>query len=383
MSARAAARPRVVVLQESLPQYRIELFGRVHSRLQQAEVDFVLVFGKQPDRDPNERVRTLPHWAVAIENRRIGRGRRHLVWQPALSVLRRGDVVVVEQASRHLINYVLLAGQALRLVNVVYWGHGRASLGTKVGESIKRWSSSRPRWWFAYTEGSRKVVESMGYPERRITVLDNALDTRALQKMASFCRQQLHLDRTGPRAAFVGTLYAEKGLDYLFATVEEIRAALPDFELVVIGDGPERERVVDVAARTDWIHYAGPAFGQDLVEQLVRSDVLLVPGAVGLVVLDAFATECPLITVDGDGHGPEIEYLLDGVNGRCLDRGSAPSAYAAAAVDVLGDPDHLRRLQAGCRAAAERYTLENMVDRFVAGCLAVCGVPPLRTVRGA
>ena len=41
----------------------------------------------------------------------------------------------------------------------------------------------------------------------------------------------------------------------------------------------------------------------------------LLPGAVGLGVLDSFAFDVPLVTVDLPYHGPEIDYVRDGENG--------------------------------------------------------------------
>jgi hypothetical protein len=50
-----------------------------------------------------------------------------------------------------------------------------------------------------------------------------------------------------------------------------------------------------------------------------------------------------------------------------LPRDTDPEEYAAAVTDLLSDDARLQRLRAGCRAAANVYTLEAMVDRFAGG----------------
>ena len=48
--------------------------------------------------------------------------------------------------------------------------------------------------------------------------------------------------RAAPRAAFVGRLAPEKGLDTLIDAWPAVRAAHPAARLILIGEGPERPR---------------------------------------------------------------------------------------------------------------------------------------------
>jgi glycosyltransferase involved in cell wall biosynthesis len=94
------------------------------------------------------------------------------------------------------------------------------------------------------------------------------------------------------------------------------------------------------------------------------------PGVVGLTVIDSFALEVPMVTVDLPGHGPEIDYLTHGVNGIMLPTGTTPKEYAQAVHDLLADDALHERLQDGCRQGAQTYTIEKMVERFATGVLA-------------
>src|SRR5690606_5628088 len=90
-------------------------------------------------------------WGAKIRNRHIRFGQKSLTWQPCLSLLQGADLVIVEQASRHLLNYVLLVCQAFGVHKVAFWGHGRnlkESAASPLGEYLKSITSRHVHWWF-------------------------------------------------------------------------------------------------------------------------------------------------------------------------------------------------------------------------------------------
>ena len=143
----------------------------------------------------------------------------------------------------------------------------------------------------------------------------------------------------------------------------------PAFRLVVIGDGEDRALVERAAGTSDWLEYRGSIFGDETAVELRRSQLLLMPGLVGLAIVDSFAQECPMVTVDLPFHSPEIEYLEDDVNGVCLPPGTSPEQYGEEVAALLSDASRLDRLRGGCRDAAATYTVEAMVDHVAEGLL--------------
>ena len=49
----------------------------------------------------------------------------------------------------------------------------------------KRIWATRCDWWFAYTETSREIVETYGFPRQRITVFHNAIDTSEIRRLVA------------------------------------------------------------------------------------------------------------------------------------------------------------------------------------------------------
>jgi len=365
------------VIYKTLPVYRIPFFEALRPHLRSRGVELRLIYGQPPPGEAMKQDTGHIAWAQPVRNRIFIVGSRKLYWQPCLSLLKDSDLVIVEQASKLLINYVLLAKQRLGKTKVAMWGHGRNFMensASSIGELVKRLISRRAHWWFAYNESSAAVVRDLGFPAHRITVVQNTIDTELLQKKKAatttldieVLRRDLNL-RSVNVGIFVGGLYAEKRIEFLLQAAREIRKRVPDFELLVVGAGPQADIVRKAAHKAPWIHYIGPKFNEESVPFLMLSKVMLLPGAVGLAVIDSFVVEVPLVTVDGSSHGPEIEYLVHGINGLKLDRDTSPEDYAQAVVGLLKQDRIRSSLQEGCRIAAEKYTLSAMVERFTEG----------------
>jgi glycosyltransferase involved in cell wall biosynthesis len=262
---------------------------------------------------------------------------------------------------------------------VALWGHGvnlqaDGRLLTRTAEAVKRRATMAAHWFFAYTEGVASRIRDLGFPAGHITVVQNALDTRALRRAyldvaeADVAALRRRHGITGSRVGlYLGSLYTRKRLGFLLESALSVRDALGDFELIVAGTGPDAGLVRRAADRHPWIHAVGPVFGAEKAAFGRLADVMLMPGLVGLAVLDSFALETPLLTTAVPYHSPEIEYLQDGVNGVVLPAEASSRAYGTAVATVLRDRGRLAVLRAGCRDGAARYTVAEMSARCADG----------------
>jgi glycosyltransferase involved in cell wall biosynthesis len=171
-------------------------------------------------------------------------------------------------------------------------------------------------------------------------------------------------------ALFVGGLYEQKRLRFLLRAGEEIARTDPRFQLIVIGSGPQEQLMRSAAERHDWLHYLGPRFGFDKAVALRAGRLLLIPGAVGLVAVDALVAGTPIVTTAGGPHGPEIDYVRDGDTGFVLPQDATPSSYARTVVDLMNARSDERDAIATRGAAiGQRLTIEAMSERFCTGIL--------------
>jgi glycosyltransferase involved in cell wall biosynthesis len=376
----------VVLVQRSLRNYRAGFFDLLRADLAEDGIELLLLHSTPArDADPRDDALDVP-WSTNIGRRVVRVGGRPLVWQPLVPALRNADLVIVEQASQLLLNYRLLLRQTLGGPKVAFWGHGRsfAEDPSALGERIKAWVASRPHWWFAHTSLSADVLDGFGVEPSRITVVDNAIDTDRLRReLAAVSPDELERLRaelglgSGPIGLFLGNLRDDKRIDVLVEAAALLRRAVAGFHLVIVGHGP----AAAVAAGVPGIHVLGPRYGAERAAVLRLATVLLVPAAVGLVVLDGLVAGVPLVTSRDGAHGPEIVYVVDGETGVLVDGRPDASRYATAVTGLLEDEATLTSMRRRCLDVAERYSLEAMAGRFATGIRDALAASPDRTWR--
>ena len=305
-------------------------------------------------------------------------------WQPFREQLARADMVVMTAENKLLYNlYVQLFERRAR---VALWGHGANLQGdpNSLRERFKRRVALRADWWLAYTEYSRPLILQCGFPQDRITVLNNAVDTQDMSAMRArvtpatteALRAQWGLG-PGPVGIFLGSIYSEKRIEFMLDAASRVHEQEPGFQFVIVGAGVQQGLVKAFCRDRPWAHYAGLLKGQQKVDALVLASVMLNPGLVGLGILDSFVCGVPMLTTDCGLHSPEIAYLAHGRNG--LMTPNRIDDYVAAVVNLLRDPAQHAALVQGCRASAQEYTVENMALNFADGVQA-CLNAPIRRV---
>lgn len=373
---------KVTIIQRIVPHYRVPFFESLYHELAHAGIELQLIYGQEfPGTVPRSELLEYP-WAVRIENRYLNTPFGQLVWQPCLSRLQDSDLIVFEQTNSLLLNYWLLIRRRLGKHRLAFWGHGRnfqARSRHSLKEGLKKLFINQVDWWFAYTEASGSVVRESGFSQDRITVVQNAIDTNELgsalaavtQDDLSALRAHLGLPKEHI-ALYCGGMYAGKRLGFLLEACKMIRERIHDFHLILIGNGPEQETVERAALEQDWIHYVGPKFGGDRAVYFRASRALLMPGLVGLAIVDSFVAGTPLFTTDLRSHSPEISYLEHGINGVMTP--CHVHLYADAVVRFFESEEQQQRLQVGCRRSADLCTLDHMVSSFSMGIRSCLGL---------
>jgi glycosyltransferase involved in cell wall biosynthesis len=375
----SSSQPRVYIVYRHVPAYREAFYNRLRQRLGEHGVELRLIYGQPIGEDAVKKDAVAIPWGEKVHNIVVGRGRKNICWQPAYRRTYDADLIIVEQASRLLLNYALLRRHRRGGPPVAFWGHGAnlqadGSVLSWLAERSKRWYTKQACWFFAYTQGSAERVWRLGFSPSHTTVVQNAMDTGELQSISATMTPsdgRLALRRLGCEGdltcLYIGALYAEKRLRFLIEAGDLVAAQLPSFELVVVGTGPQEAELRALARSRPWLHTLGPMFGEAKVAVAKGCRLLLMPGLVGLVVLDSFALGLPLITTDMHGHSPEIEYLQPGKNG-VITKNDVRS-FAAGIVSLLGDEGMRSAFAAACLRASATFTLDAMVENFADGIL--------------
>jgi glycosyltransferase involved in cell wall biosynthesis len=374
----------VAIVHPWFPQYRAEFFHQLQE-LCGPTIDLDVYHGDPPPewRERGDAVRAPG--VTRLPTRFFRLGGRSLSLKDFRPIARgKYDLIVLEQAIRNLETFILLAGP--RSGNrIAFWGHGRTyTLAKSAGEErLKMGLTRRAKWFFAYTGGGARHVVANGFARDRVTVVNNSIDTaglrRDLDNVDSRALRRFESDHglRGKTAIYLGGLDESKRLPFLLDAAAIAHQRDPDFRLLVVGDGAQRNLVKAFASDNPWAVYLGRRFGADRALPLKAAQVMVMPGRVGLAAVDSFAAEVPIITTDWPLHAPEYEYLRPGLNAVVTRDDSG--AYVQGLVDVLNDPSALEKLRLGCAEASGIYSVEQMARNFFEGLEAALLLPSPRS----
>jgi glycogen(starch) synthase len=188
-----------------------------------------------------------------------------------------------------------------------------------------------------------EAVQAYGPPLLdKARVIPNGIDLDAV-------RAAEPAKRPRPYVLGIGRLVRQKGFDLLIDGFARIAADHPDLDLVLAGDGPERDSLVRQAAGSPFaerIEFPGGVPAPRAFALLRGASAFVLASRhepQGIVILEAMAAGAPVLAAEVGGV-PEI--VRDSVNGLLFEGGSAES-LAAELHRILTD-------RAGTAARAER-----------------------------
>lgn len=357
MSRRFAG--RLGLQQRVLPNYRVPFFDV----LARACTGGLSVLAGQPR--PEEGITSgVPRVALyaAARNAHIFKGPLYLCRQRGLIEWLESwdpDALIVEANPRYLSTPGAIEWMHARGRKVIGWGLGAPPAGGILG-GLRR--SRRARFvsqfdaLIAYSRRGADEYAELGFPSGRIFVATNAAVPRPKQPPK---RQRARRD--APSLLFVGRLQRRKHVDSLLRACAELEEPQP--KLVIVGDGPERAALEELARRVfPAAQFVGARHGAELDPYLASADLFVLPGTGGLAIQEAMAHGLPVIVARGDGTQDDLVRVS---NGWQLPPDSYPALVAALGL-ALADLPRLRKMGAeSFRIVSEEINLERMVEVFV------------------
>jgi len=360
----------IAFIQPFVPTYRVGLFNAIAAEL--AELGLVLeVWHDNPKGIVAARGNASQGvWSVPIHQRRLTIKRRNVTYRNVHRKARGVRAVVAGLASTNLETYLLALDPE---VNLLLWGHGRNFTASQHGLdiAIERWLIGRSRHVFTYTERGAEYVTSTGTDPGSVTVVRNSTDTEALRGWkreasaeAINSEQERFKTSSGRTALFVGAFDEPKRLPFLFAAADLVAERLPDFRLLLAGAGPLDDYVAEQVSRRPYARLLGRVEAERLAMFSHIADVMLMPGRVGLVAVDALALGIPVVTTDYPYHAPEADYLSE--ENSVWTRNDVV-CYADEVVNLLSDEGRLDQLSRAAYSAGLSLSTEASARAFTVG----------------
>lgn len=253
----------------------------------------------------------------------------------------------------HLVHADVYGALAAGRATLVSTKHNDDPFRTGPFRHVERLLTRRAAKAICITESlARFNREQVGLPAEKLEVIHYGMD----EPPAAWAPDKLELP-DGKIVVAVTRLVPQKGLDVAVEALAGI-----DATLVVLGEGPERERL-EAQARELGVRLLLPGRVGDVASVMRRADVLVHPArweGFGLALLEAMLAGLPVVATRVSSI-PEI--VVDGETGLLVPPND-PAALRAAVEVVLQDPGNLG--ETGRERARVEFSVERMAKRTLA-----------------
>ena len=204
------------------------------------------------------------------------------------------------------------------------------------------------------------VLADWGIPENKLHVMRNGIDLKRFEPVdQTLARRQLSLTGS-PILLAVGRLIELKGHHIVIQALKHILVHYPRAMFVVVGQGPERERLQLLAAElgvSDHVYFAGAVSNSELKVWYGASDLMVLASSRegwANVLLESMACGTPVVATRTGGT-PEV--MQDPVAGLLVDE-RAPEPLANKILELLQNYPS----RSAVRRYAEGFTWQATTD---------------------
>lgn len=174
---------------------------------------------------------------------------------------------------------------------------------------------------------------------------------------------------------FVGRLVEKKGLPVLLRAMQVLRPEYPEMRLTVVGDGPDRQELEQLAKLLgiyNAVEFVGRQKNEGLVHYYRTASVFVLPSIVasdgdqeglGLVTVEAMGCGCPVVASDLPAVRDVVEHQ---VNGLLFDAGNPLSLVVALRLILSDEPLAATLSESGRQSVLAKYDWSRIAKRYEA-----------------
>lgn len=213
------------------------------------------------------------------------------------------------------------------------------------------WAAKRAAGIITVTNALKARLVALSVPENRILTLRNGVDLEVFHPVdRDDARRQLGLRRG--TILSVGHLIQRKAHDLIIRALAE----LPDFDLIIVGDGPERSSLSALTGAlglNDRVRFVGQVGQNELPTYYSAVDALVLGSSRegwANVLLESMACGTPVVATDIEGNREVVTRREAGL----LVKERTPASLSSGIQAILANPPDRQET----RAYAERFSWE-------------------------
>ncbi len=220
---------------------------------------------------------------------------------------------------------------------------------SRLVQPVLKWIFKNTDQIIAVSSYMKSLLIELGVEAEKIRVIFNGVET--------------HMQAKGDerRVVFIGALVWQKGVDILIEAFKEIKKKFNDIELVIVGDGAERQGLEALVERLGIGNVEFRGYVEDLDPVFTARSVFVLPSrqeGFGIALLEAMARGVPVV---GSKTGGILEIIRDGKNGFLFTAGN-PTSLADAVIKILEKQDVRARLIKGGLETIKTFTWTQMAE---------------------
>jgi glycosyltransferase involved in cell wall biosynthesis len=177
--------------------------------------------------------------------------------------------------------------------------------GKTIGKISNSYEKEALRWADVITAVSKETCNYYEKLGSKVIHIPNAIDIRSLSE-----KKDKKYDK---QIIFAGRLSKEKGILNLLEISKNLS---DDIHLLIVGSGPEEEKVRNACKLRSNLHYLGYQPHEKTIELIRGSDVLVQPSIVegiSTTLLESMACKIPIIATKIGGNQEIIEHKKTGI----------------------------------------------------------------------
>jgi phosphatidylinositol alpha-mannosyltransferase len=196
-----------------------------------------------------------------------------------------------------------------------------------------------------------------GITDRNVEIIPNGIDVNHFRT--------LHVKPT-QTIFFIGRLEKRKGVKYLLEAFALLQLTQPDVQLIIAGDGPDREKLEELSTELELtnIKFVGYISDDQKMKYLSQAGVFCSPAlygeSFGIVLLEAMAAGVPIVAGDNPGYAT----VMRGRGMLSLVDPEDTANFARRLEVMLTDRTVRRAMLDWADAHVDQYDYKNVVDQY-------------------
>jgi glycosyltransferase involved in cell wall biosynthesis len=236
-----------------------------------------------------------------------------------------------------------------------------------------------PRWWRVALERaatasadkhvcvSQSVAESCrrsGYAAEKLVVIPNGIEMERWRDAEPMDLSTFTVPPGRRAMVFVGRLDKQKGLDRFFRELPAVFREMPQHDLVLVGEGPQKATLARAAkwlGIDERVHFVG--WRDDVPSVVAAANLVVLPSrweGMPNAVLEAMAAGKPVVAMQAEGI---VELLGLAALDQTVQQGDW-SKFRSKLIEITKDQSLARELGQRNQERAIQFSLESLVERY-------------------